>query len=208
MLMRLASHNWSSTSTTTSRRSWKSRSSRLVHSGRRSTQAPPAFCTSCIGMGLIPCKVMVGAKRNVNHAVLPPIFGSGFELSRHLQWGIRDYLGVRQTSSKASSSASSGSSSRASSGSSFTASLLVKMDAAGNLYGTTNADGAFGKGNVFKLSPSTGGWTYTDLHDFTGGSDGGAPLGNLAIDADGNIYGTTTHGGIDGVNGVIWEITP
>jgi len=67
MLMRLASHNWSSTSTTTSRRSWKSRSSRLVHSGRRSTQAPPAFCTSCIGMGLIPCKVMVGAKRNVNH---------------------------------------------------------------------------------------------------------------------------------------------
>ena len=84
----------------------------------------------------------------------------------------------------------------------------LTMDAAGNLYGTTNADGTFGKGNVFKLSPSNGNWTYTDLHDFTGGSDGGAPLGNLAIDGDRNIYGTTTHGGIDGVNGVVWEITP
>jgi uncharacterized repeat protein (TIGR03803 family) len=84
----------------------------------------------------------------------------------------------------------------------------VTMDAAGNLYGTTNADGAFGKGNVFKLSPSSGGWIYTDLHDFTGGNDGGAPQGNVTVDANGSLYGTTTHGGQDGVNGVVWEIAP
>jgi hypothetical protein len=27
-------------------------------------------------------------------------------------------------------------------------------------------------GSVFELSPSGGGWSYTDLHDFTGGNDG------------------------------------
>ena len=46
------------------------------------------------------------------------------------------------------------------------------MDGAGNLYGTTDCDGANGYGNVFKLTPSGNGWTYTSLHDFTGGSDG------------------------------------
>ena len=49
----------------------------------------------------------------------------------------------------------------------------LMMDAAGNLYGTTTKDGAHGAGSVFKLTPSGGGWTETDLYDFTGGSDGG-----------------------------------
>ena len=40
------------------------------------------------------------------------------------------------------------------------ASTLV-MDAEGNLYGTTCADGAYGYGNVFKLTPFSGGWSYT-----------------------------------------------
>jgi uncharacterized repeat protein (TIGR03803 family) len=84
----------------------------------------------------------------------------------------------------------------------------LTMDAAGNLYGTTNADGPYGEGNVFKLSSSNGGWTYTDLYDFTGGNDGGAPEGNVTLDANGNIYGTTTGGGQYGFSGVIWEITP
>ena len=46
------------------------------------------------------------------------------------------------------------------------------MDGAGNLYGTTLCDGANKAGSVFKLTPSGGSWTYTSLHDFTGGSDG------------------------------------
>jgi uncharacterized repeat protein (TIGR03803 family) len=81
------------------------------------------------------------------------------------------------------------------------------MDAAGNLYGVTLGDGAYSQGNVFKLTPSGGGWTYTDLYDFTGGSDGGFPISNVVMDASGNLYGTTYEGGSNGL-GVAWEITP
>jgi len=81
------------------------------------------------------------------------------------------------------------------------------MDAAGNLYGTTNCDGANGDGNIFKLTPGGGGWTYTDLYDFTGGSDGVYPHGNVVFDANGNLYGTAPYGGAYG-KGVVWEITP
>ena len=82
------------------------------------------------------------------------------------------------------------------------------MDGAGNLYGTTGNDGAYGYGTVFKLTPTPQPpWTYTSLHDFTGGSDGGNPYGNVAFDASGNLYGTTSNGGAYYV-GVVWEITP
>jgi uncharacterized repeat protein (TIGR03803 family) len=80
------------------------------------------------------------------------------------------------------------------------------MDAAGNLYGTTMCDGAYGFGTVFKLTPGRGGWTYSDRHDFTGGSDGGYPSGAVAVDADGNLYGTAVYGGASNY-GVIFEIT-
>ena len=88
----------------------------------------------------------------------------------------------------------------------------LTMDALGNLYGTTYADGFSGKGNVFKLSPSGSGWTYTSLHDFSGGSDGAYPIGSVSLDARGNLYGTTSSGGTgsacNGGCGVVWEITP
>ena len=83
----------------------------------------------------------------------------------------------------------------------------LTMDAAGNLYGTTTKDGAHGAGSVFKLRPSGGGWTETDLYDFTGGSQGAVPYGSVFIDANGNLYGTASQGGTHGY-GVIWEITP
>src|SRR5271165_2979883 len=69
------------------------------------------------------------------------------------------------------------------------------MDAAGNFYGTTFADGAYGLGSVFKLSPGPSGWTYTSLHDFTGGDDGANPVSNVLFDAAGNLYGTASAGG-------------
>lgn len=81
------------------------------------------------------------------------------------------------------------------------------MDGNGNLYGTTISDGAHGYGAVFKLTPSNGNWSYTSLHDFTGGSDGGNPYCNLVFDAGGNIYGTASIGGAFG-SGVIFQITP
>ena len=71
----------------------------------------------------------------------------------------------------------------------------LTMDAAGNLYGTTLGDGAYGAGTVFKLAPSGGSWTYISLHDFTGGSDGGGPFSAVTFDANGNLYGTTWEGG-------------
>jgi len=82
----------------------------------------------------------------------------------------------------------------------------LSIDAAGNLYGTQHVGGANDMGMIFKLTPGSGGWTLTDLHDFNG-NDGSYPVGNIALDADGNLYSTTNQGGAYG-NGVIWELTP
>ena len=80
------------------------------------------------------------------------------------------------------------------------------MDAAGNLYGTTLAGGAFQQGAVFKLTNSNGVWTYASVHDFSGGNDGRSPYGHLLLDADGNLYGTAGWGGAND-DGVVWELT-
>ena len=82
----------------------------------------------------------------------------------------------------------------------------LARDAAGNLYGTTCYGGTTGRGTVFKLTPSGGSWTETTLHEFSG-QDGNCPMGNLLLDASGNMYGTTADGGLYAV-GVAFEITP
>lgn len=87
----------------------------------------------------------------------------------------------------------------------------LTLDAAGNLYGTF--DGYYNScpAGVFKLSPGQGGWTYTSLYNFTGGSDGAHPYSTVSIDPNGNLFGTASAGGEgcygDGC-GVVWEITP
>jgi len=83
----------------------------------------------------------------------------------------------------------------------------LNMDAAGNLYGVTNRGGLYNDGNVFKLSPSNSGWTYTDLYDFQGADDGCAPDGFVTFDANGDIFGTASGCGKYLV-GTVWEITP
>jgi uncharacterized repeat protein (TIGR03803 family) len=83
----------------------------------------------------------------------------------------------------------------------------LTMDAAGVLYGTTYGTGANNFGSVFKLTPSGGGWTYTSLHDFTGGDDGNNPISNVLLHPNGKLYGTASGGGSQGF-GVVWEITP
>ena len=77
----------------------------------------------------------------------------------------------------------------------------------GSLYGFTNSEGAYGRGSIFKLTPSNGTWTLTDLYDFTGGSDGGFPYGSVAVDSAGDVFGTAVIGG-NSNQGVIFEITP
>jgi len=73
----------------------------------------------------------------------------------------------------------------------------------GGLYGTTRCDGAYGYGSIFGLTSSG----YQDLHDFTNGDDGSYPNGDLVVDKQGNLYGTTFGGGSGG-GGVVFEITP
>jgi uncharacterized repeat protein (TIGR03803 family) len=89
----------------------------------------------------------------------------------------------------------------------------LTMDTAGNLYGTTYCDGAKGYGNVFKLSPASGGWTYKNLYDFKGGTDGKNPISTVLIHPNGKLYGTALGGGDPNCNptfgcGVVWELTP
>ncbi len=84
---------------------------------------------------------------------------------------------------------------------------FLTFDANGNLYGTTNRDGAFGNGSVFKLTRNGNGWTFSDLYDFTNGNDGGFPYGSVAVDVNGNIFGTASSGGSSN-DGVAFEITP
>ena len=76
----------------------------------------------------------------------------------------------------------------------------------GNIYGTA-VEYADGNGSVFELTPgSAGQWSYRSLHDFSGW-DGQYPYSNVTFDSQGNIYGTTSQGGLYGY-GVVWEITP
>src|SRR5437899_2052807 len=70
------------------------------------------------------------------------------------------------------------------------------FDTAGNLYGVATTRGINNGGVVFELTPVGGGkWTQQVLHSFTGGTDGAVPSAGLAIDGQGNLYGTTMAGG-------------
>lgn len=85
----------------------------------------------------------------------------------------------------------------------------LTMDSSGNLYGTTN-EGGVHRGTVFELTPAANGtWTEKILHRFTPtGGDGVYPFSlTLAIDKQGNLYGTTQSGGTSNF-GVVFEVTP
>jgi uncharacterized repeat protein (TIGR03803 family) len=96
------------------------------------------------------------------------------------------------------------------------------FDTAGNLYGTTAGGGdpaclnGFGCGVVFRLAPhSDGSWTESVLYSFcslTKCADGEGPDGALIFDGAGNLYSTTSAGGIascgDNGCGVVFELKP
>jgi len=79
----------------------------------------------------------------------------------------------------------------------------------GNFYGIAAAGGANGKGTIFQLTPTGG---FTTLHSFSAlnngvNADGAFPYARLLQASDGNLYGTTLSGGIEGA-GTIYQITP
>ena len=83
-------------------------------------------------------------------------------------------------------------------------------DAAGNFYGVTIGGGSHGLGTVFKLSLTSTGWKEIVLHSFAGGSDGAVVFmdcANLAMDASGNLYGSTYRGGAANA-GTVFKLSP
>jgi hypothetical protein len=82
----------------------------------------------------------------------------------------------------------------------------LTMDAAGNLYGTTESGGYTGNdcqsneygdgcGTVFRLAKVSSRWVLTTLYTFQGGTDGMWPAARVVFGPDGSLYGTTPQGG-------------
>jgi uncharacterized repeat protein (TIGR03803 family) len=90
------------------------------------------------------------------------------------------------------------------------------MDQAQNLYGTTEGGGRNDAGVVFKLVPNADKSAYkaSVLHSFcsrTNCTDGAVPTSDLIMDVDGNLYGTTYHGGSTNAefagDGIVFKLT-
>jgi len=85
------------------------------------------------------------------------------------------------------------------------------MDSAGVLYGTTSTGGTYLKGTVFSLTPPAAAgsaWTEAVLFNFEFPS-GKLPLGGLALDSNGNLFGTTsTSGSTHNAAGTVFRLAP
>jgi uncharacterized repeat protein (TIGR03803 family) len=82
----------------------------------------------------------------------------------------------------------------------FPTGLIEASD--GNFYGTTQIGGTQNAGTVFKMTPSG---DFTTLYSFcsqTSCTDGQNPYAGLVQADDGNLYGTTAFGGVNGAGTV------
>jgi uncharacterized repeat protein (TIGR03803 family) len=75
---------------------------------------------------------------------------------------------------------------------------VLTLGTDGNLDGTAQETGTSIDGTVFQFNPTTK--KLTTLHNFQGSasSDGANPAGLLVLGTNGDLYGTTTAGGISG----------
>jgi uncharacterized repeat protein (TIGR03803 family) len=79
--------------------------------------------------------------------------------------------------------------------------------ASGNLYGVTKSGGVNSEGTFFEIAPAG---VLTTLYNFCSQpscTDGQNGIG-LILGADGNFYGTTGGGGVNGNFGTIFKMTP
>ena len=72
-----------------------------------------------------------------------------------------------------------------------------------------------GCGTAYELSPSGGAWNFSLLYAFEDSSKGANPSGSLVFDGAGDLYGTTSAGGVlgtclglSGFCGTAFELTP
>ena len=79
----------------------------------------------------------------------------------------------------------------------------VVLDRSGDLWGTTAYGGQYGHGTVFELK--AGDSSITNIDSFYGANNGIRPQCGLAFDSNGDLFGTTTDGGLFG-NGIIFEV--
>jgi uncharacterized repeat protein (TIGR03803 family) len=69
----------------------------------------------------------------------------------------------------------------------------------GSFYGASLQGVGASLGTLFRITPSG---VFTPLHSFGGGADGGNPLASLVQGSNGNLYGTASTGGSNGVGTV------
>ena len=79
-------------------------------------------------------------------------------------------------------------------------------DDLGTLFGTTAGGGASAAGVVFALVPGTSGYSFSVLHEFSGGADGTTPAAGLVEDRSGNLFGTTSGDSTIGLWGTVFEL--
>ena len=77
------------------------------------------------------------------------------------------------------------------------------VDAAGDLFGTTELGGADNGGTVFEIAKSTG--LLSTLATFTG-ANGNEPNGGLIINSAGDLIGTAYYGGANQYDGTVFEL--
>jgi len=122
-------------------------------------------------------------------------FGTVYELSKDSDGNFTVFTLLRSFTSSTSD------------GNSPFAGLIQASD--DNLYGVTYGGGSAHAGTAFELSKdSNGNFTvFTLLYSFSvGATDGGLPYAALIQASDGNLYGTTTQGGLSNF-GVAFELS-
>jgi uncharacterized repeat protein (TIGR03803 family) len=83
---------------------------------------------------------------------------------------------------------------------------LTRSTTTGALYGAAAGGAISTNGSVFEVQPSG---AYVTRYEFKSAGDGHCPYSSVAVDTQGNVYGTVVGGGFGGdPNGAVWKLSP